>query len=46
MSATDRTLWAYLALDILLAQATERLPAPPRTPAFARETLRPGKVTS
>lgn len=46
MSAIDRTLWAYLAIDILLAQAAERLPTPPRTPAFARETSRPGKVTS
>lgn len=43
MNAIDATIWAYLATDILLASATDRLPAPPRTPTFARETVRPGK---
>jgi hypothetical protein len=43
---TDATLWKFLPIDLLLASAEDRLPPPPPSPAFARETVRPAKEVS
>lgn len=43
MSADNAILWAFLADELLLAAAQDRLPAPPPAPVFARETVRPSK---
>ncbi len=43
----NEVLWNLLALDILTHEAILfGLPKPGKTPVFARETVRPGKVQS
>jgi hypothetical protein len=43
--ALTETLARFLWQDILTAQAERKLPAPPISPSFARETQRPGKAS-
>lgn len=45
-NATDSVLRAFLGEDILRAQAEIKLPLPAPVPSFARETVRPAKVSS
>ena len=42
-SRVDALLRSLLAEDLLLAEAEDRLPSPPPTPIFARDTVRPGR---
>lgn len=41
----DETLSAFIWLDLLLAEAEDRLPLPPRVPADQRVTVRPARVS-
>ena len=43
MKHVDEILWALLGLDILLAEAEDKLPPPPRVPVDQRVTVRPAK---
>ena len=40
----DEIILEYLQQDIEFLEAEEELPAPPRVPLFAAETVRPGKA--
>lgn len=40
----DAVIWAMCAEDLLRAAAEDELPAPPPVPAFAAETVRPGRA--
>jgi len=43
---SNEILMRFLWADIAIAEALDKLPAPPKVPSFAKITVRPGKKES